>query len=237
MFNRIDEHDIEDFDRFSQGLMVGDELTQFKDRLVNDQELRDKYKLYKLLLDKVEANAATNDMLRIRFNRLNKHRLFTFKRFVWLAAASVLLLIVASKLFFSTSPNYKTYLFEEPGLSIEMGKSNTNKWSDFNAVFAEKKYENCISVLKSSLPNDTAVYYTGFCYEMLNRTDSAIVYYLRLKPSENALFKAKGNYRASILLLIQNKIEAGKELLVPIADDPTNPYCKKAKEMLKKING
>ncbi len=226
------------FDKYSQGKMGGEELNLFKRKLEDEPQFRDNYRFYKMIITKVQEEAALKESLKARFIQVEKRsRRFNLRR-IFFSSAAVLLIAVALFTYkYSRSGNdYSKYMFEEPGLSIKMGSNTVNKWAAFSTGYADKKYEDCISILSAYQSNDTAIYYSGVCYEYLHKTDSATYYYNQLENSTNTILRQKSNYRKAIIMLRGSDRLQGLTLLKNIANDPTNQYNAKAKEVIKDIS-
>ena len=80
MFNKLGDTDVEAFDRFFKGTMEEEELNAFKLRLANDASFMDSYLLYKMIVDKVRADAEVSAALRQRLFEVSKKS----KRLTWL---------------------------------------------------------------------------------------------------------------------------------------------------------
>ena len=238
MFNKLGDTDVEAFDRFIKGKMEEEELDTFKLRLADDASFRDSYLLYKMIVDKVKADAEENEVLKQRLFKVSKRA----KRNTWLkwltgAAAILILAFLVGRFWQPTSTYYSKYLFDEPGLPIQMSVNNDNSWGLFSNEFAKKDYGKCLLLLEKIGSNDTATYYSGICNEYLNHNDKAIQYYQLLYSSPNDLLKNKSMFRSAILLLNKNENEPAIKLLSQLSSTTNNPYSPDAMKVLDAING
>ncbi len=238
MFNKLSDADIEAFDKHIQGKMSEEEQNSFQQKLANDTSLRDSYLLYKMIVNKVKVDAEENEVLKQRLFKVSKRA----KRNTWLkwltgAAAILILAFLVGRFWQPTSTDYSKYLFDEPGLSIQMSVSNDNSWGLFSNEFAKKDYGKCLVLLVKIGSNDTATYYSGICNEYLNRNDRAMQYYQLLYSSPNDLLKNKSMFRSAILLLNKNENEPAIKLLNQLSSTTNNPYSPDAIKVLDAING
>lgn len=238
MFNKLGDTDVEAFDRFFKGTMEEEELNSFKLRLANDASFRDSYLLYKMIVDKVRADAEVSAALRQRLFEVSKKS----KRLTWLKwlTGTAAMLIISFFVIKSTrheQPDYSKYMFEEPGLTVQMTGNSENKWASFNNAFANKDYQECLVLLEKIGSNDTALYYTGVCNEFLKQNDKAAISYQELYASNNTLLRNKANYRNAILLLNSGDKSKATKLLNDISADPASPYKPEAMKVLEAING
>ena len=238
MFNKLGDTDVEAFDRFFKGTMEEEELNAFKLRLANDASFRDSYLLYKMIVDKVRADAEASAALRQRLFEVSKKS----KRLTWLKwlTGTAAMLIISFFVIKSTrheQPDYSKYLFEEPGLRVQMSGNDESNWASFNGAFAIKDFSGCLVFLEKFSDNDTAKYYTGICHEFLKKQDKAVANYEQLYNSTNTLLRDKAKYRSAVLLLNGNKKDRAIKLLNEIAGDPGNSYKPDAIKVLEAING
>ena len=237
MKNNISDIEIELFERFSSKLMSAKESEEFENTLKANPVLREKFLFYEILIEKVKDEAKISETLKARFKKANaRSKRFNLKRFLWGSAAAVLITLCLIAIKLNHKQTDKNYLFEEPGIVVKMDAANDFKWNSFNADYANKNYTNCVADLRVNLINDTAIYYSGICFEGLNNYDSAIVYYSRLVNSTNVVLRQKGNFRMGILLLNYGNKDQGIALLKSIASDSFNEYRNSAKEVIAKIN-
>jgi len=237
MKNSISDKEIELFERFSSKLMSAKESQEFENVLKSDPILKDKYLFYTILIEKVKDEAKISETLKARFKKANaRSKRFNLKRFLWGSAAAVLITLCLIAIKLNHKQTDKNYLFEEPGIVVKMDAANDLKWNSFNTDYANKNYKNCLVDLRANLINDTAIYYSGICFEGLNNYDSAIVYYSKLVNSPNIVLRQKGNFRMGILLLNYGNKDQGIALLKSIASDSFNEYRNSAKEVIAKIN-
>jgi hypothetical protein len=166
MFNKLSDTEVEAFDKFIKGTMEEEELNAFKLMLADDASFRDSFLLYKMIVDKVKADAEVTANLKQRLFKVSKKS----KRYTWLkwltgTAAVLVISFFAIKVTHHKQADYSKYMFEEPGLTVQMSAGTENKWASFNNAFAQKDYQECLALLKKIGSNDTAMYYTGVCNE------------------------------------------------------------------------
>ena len=229
MFNKLGDTDVEAFDRFFKGTMEEEELNSFKLRLANDASFRDSYLLYKMIVDKVKADAEVSAALRQRLFEVSKKS----KRFTWLkwltgTAAMLIISFFVIKSTQNRQPDYSKYMFEEPGLTVQMSGNSENKWASFNNAFANKDYQECLVLLEKIGSNDTALYYTGVCNEFLGKRDNAVSNYEKINQSKNVELKQKAELRTGILLLGTKDPVKAVFILNKIISDSNSVYRKEA---------
>ena len=237
MKNSISDKEIELFERFSSKLMSAKESEEFENTLKANPVLREKFLFYEILIKMVKEEAKIGESLKARFKKADiRSKGFNLKRFLWGSTAAVFIIVCMIFLRFNHKQSKNTYLFEEPGIIVKMNTTNDLKWNSFNTDYAYKNYKNCLVDLRANLINDTAIYYSGICFEGLNNYDSAIVYYSKLVNSPNVVLRQKGNFRMGVLLLNYGNKDQGVALLKSIVSDSFNEYRNSAKEVIVKIN-
>jgi len=238
MFNKLRDTDVEAFDSYLKGKMKEDELNAFKLRLANDASFRDSYLLYKMIIDKVKADAEVTATLKQRLFKVSKRS----QRYTWLkwltgTAAILVISFFAIKVTQHKQADYSKYMFDEPGLTVQMSAGTENKWASFNNAFAQKDYQECLELLKKIGSNDNALYHTGVCNEFLKQNEKAAISYQELNTSNNTLLRNKANYRNAILLLNSGDKSKAIKVLNEISVDTTSPYKPEAMKVLEAING
>ena len=238
MKNRLSEEDMETFDRYLKGRMDTNEIKAFHNNLADDPSLKESFLLYKMIVEKVKADAEVTESLKRRLYNVSKKskRNIWFK---WLSGMAAILIIsfFALRVIPQKQTDYGKYMFEEPGLTIQMTINTENKWGAFNNSFANKEYETCLKLLEKSGQSDTATYYSGICNEFLKHTHNALKLYQTLYNSKCVLIRDKAMYRSSILLLNDDKLLEATTLLRLIVADQNNPYKIDANKLLNDING
>jgi hypothetical protein len=201
MFNKLRDTDVEAFDSYLKGKMKEDELNAFKLRLADDASFRDSYLLYKMIIDKVKADAEVTANLKQRLFIVSKKS----KRYTWLkwltgTAAILVISFFAIKVTQHKQADYSKYMFEEPGLTVQMSAGTESKWASFNSAFAQKDYQECLKLLKKIGSNDTAMYYTGVCNEFLKQN---IIQHELIKDDEKKDIKPEIKYEDKYLTEIR----------------------------------
>ena len=238
MFGNISESEIEMFDKFSERSMSADEYEQFTELLSQDENLRNKFKLYQILVLKIAEDSATNELLKNRFVQVSQRsKVFYWIRLIVGAAAVIVLGFFGVKQFSNQKLDYTRYSFNDPGLPINMSTSDKSSWSQFSNAYAIKDYSECIKTLASIPSTDTSIYYRGLCNELKGNLDIAIQEYSKIQWNPSSIYSQKAAFRSAIIYLQKEDKSKAINSLERFNVDSNSPFKKQAEELLKLING
>ena len=225
MSEQFDHIDI--FDKYLHKQMTEEEASNFKERLKNEVDVRDQFQNYQSNIEIIIAKGVRNEMSEIVKENRKKSR-----KTIWLAAAS-LSLIVVSFLLFLPSKETSSDLFEEfykPYPNIITTRSVDEIQFGMRA-YSNGNFESSIQHLLNSKNSDTTNLYLGLSYLSINKPASAIEYFKKIEP--NSLFNEQKLWFIGLTHLALNNNDSAFYFFNKIQPDEFK--FDNAEELMKKL--
>lgn len=228
------------------------EQVEFEENLRNDPELRQEYKLRKEINeaiqedDVMELRDSLNQVMRkqsVFSNNSGKTYLISS-----IAAAIVLLLVISSRVFFSTDIANSTVLYDKyyetyPAImSFRSSNENAEEKNDLYNAFAgyEAKDYNQASyyfekIVRQDSTNYLSRFYMGICKIESDNLKEAEEYLSELTVKNNHIFREQAHWYLAMVYIKKDKQSKAREILHKIVQQ--NMVKKEeAKEILKSLN-
>lgn len=243
--------DIKYFDiiqKYFDGEMSSDELSEFNKQLESDKELGEELILYKELIEGIKK--FNEQKIRNKFKEIDleldtpplKAKGKKYKLAIYSIAASVAIIIGIS--FYNNMTNgtvalANKYWEEDRGIPTFMGECWDKELNEAMYLYKEEKYEEASAVLKNlrneKIKSDTISYYSGVTEYKLEHYKMAIVYFKEVLTFKESVYKEKADYRLALSYLADGDITKAKSILHRIASSENHLYKVQAKKILKEI--
>jgi len=203
--SNISQKDFELTERYFEGSMSENEITEFEDRLKKESELEQHLKEQRILLHAIEEQSLKNKLdnfheeatssIRILNPQETQNRSSFYSKLA--IAASLAIIIGVGGFFLINQPNatekvFATHFKPDPGLATTMG---TSSQYDFYEAMVDYKQENYIKALKkwkalliNNPKNDTLNYFVGVTHLANDNENSAIKYLIPVSQNKTSVF-------------------------------------------------
>ena len=233
-------------DRYLKGELKGDELQQFKHKIVSDTAFASEVKMVhageahtlEKLLETIQAEYEKGEAKIIK-GRFGKR---------YLAAASIVLLISLVSLFFLNqkprpeklfAQNFTPYILASNNLRGADSDSVKQLYKKVTLAYRQGSFEEAsglfLSLLKDNPDNQNLAFYLGNCYLALDEPQQAIKAFKKiLTSSEQNEFTSRSQWYLALAYLKNEDLNKAKDELQSIIE--YDGYQKdKAEELLKDI--
>ncbi|MFT4204757.1 MAG: hypothetical protein QM610_12700 [Chitinophagaceae bacterium] len=148
----------------------------------------------------------------------------------WLAAASVIALIILSGLLFFKKPKneklYMAYYRPDPGLPVVMGNDTKNNYTLYDGMIGykegndEKAIQKWKSIGDEKGYSDTLNYYIGIAYLHQASYPKALQYLQKVCGTQPSAYKEKATWYMALIHIKHKDWNAAKVLLSELKDIP-----------------
>lgn len=238
------------FDKYLNNELVGEELTDFEERLQNDSEFNEEFEIYKTLEDSLSSkfeNEEEETVLRntlsdlgskfIKEEEIQKKEtkvvpLFNYRKLMVAASIAVL---IGFFLFKNGTPVYGDYS-NHNSLELIVRGDNNESLLTAEEAFNAKDYNEALKQLTNLtgiLPEDIEIQlYIGICNLELNNFDEAGTIFNKISAGDSS-FASTGTWYKALSLLKQENLSGCKEVLKTIPESA--PEYSDAQELLDKL--
>lgn len=236
----ISQEQLENFERYFMQKMAASERDAFEHQLTKDSGLNEKFEDYKAMVFVVEESALKEkmddfhsdlDLGKGQVVALNKS-----KRFNYLVAASVALLIGLGGLWFFNQQNqslFDEYFTADPGLPTVMSNSDDYEFYEAMVDYKRKDYNSAIEkwgkLLAQKPQNDTLNYFLGSAHLANAQEDSSIIFLKKVAGNENSVFYSEANLYLGLVYLKMGQEDKAIDYL-------RKSNSKTAIELISKVN-
>ncbi|MGV3586442.1 MAG: tetratricopeptide repeat protein [Adhaeribacter sp.] len=254
-------------EQYVQGKLSGDLLAEFKNKLAADAAFRNDVALEQAVVRNLKA--AGRKAMRLQFENyhqeisqessryaptqaepswIDKVKEFINDKLAWLnakpywamAAATIILLVTSTLLFFNTKTSseeiYTAYYTPYPIETFRSAPSENNLAAEAATAYKAGDYQRSISLYKQLLAttaDEQALFYLGNAYLSAGLTQQAIsTYETYLQQYQE--FAPEAKWYLGLSYTQANQDSKAKKLFQDLAANPENEYSNKAKEILKK---
>lgn len=237
----LSEEELELIDNYLRNRLSGNALSAFNNRLQSDEDWKKKVEEVKLISLGI-SQASLEEKLSEFHRDITMPEIVTVKdrsRKKWLAAASVIGLMIISTVMILSKPEheklYGEYYKPDPGLPVVMseGKSNYTLY-DGMIYYKEGNYAKAIekwnTITDKTMYADTLNYYMGVAGMNAGNMELAITYLDKIAKKENSPYRQKAIWYLALMYIKQNNIPAAEPLLKKIDHIP------EAKELLQRLS-
>lgn len=221
------------FDQYLQEELSDAEKITFENELLENQELAAAFAAFKEANEQLEVkfgfeterNAFVDNLKSISEKQFSapKTKVVQFKPWMYMAAASVVLLFGVFVFNSNSNPSFNDYNQYENAYFTERGDAVANV-KQLETAFNDKKYQEAIPLFEALLKeNKTAElqYFYGVALLETNKTKEAEVVFNELK-SGNSIYKNKAIWSLALSKLKQKEYKVCKEILLTIPADYEN---------------
>ncbi len=243
--------DISLIDRYLNNQLAERELEQFHARLENDQEFNKLFEELRLLSQTLmmekkkevlhlldRPNHAVSD------DKTPTIQLLSKRKFIWYAAASILVLFSVKLLFFAPEQTDYLALFDSnyevyPNLihPIQRGKPDTIsiEIQAFRA-YEKENYQEAIDLFEQlqHYDSDLISFYLGNSYLAIKNNTKALLYYDKVSATGSTYYNQSLWYKGLTYLRME-EVETAKHIFESL-DSGNSTYANKAKKILQEIN-
>ncbi|WP_207492614.1 hypothetical protein [Aridibaculum aurantiacum] len=233
------ENELDLFDNYLSGSLEASDKLLFEHQLSENRALKNRFQVFKGLVEQVQNEAAIEHSLKARFRQLDKKK-SRKKWFFYSGIAASALMVLASVSIFSTRQqkvDISRYQVNEPGLPITMSVDNEANWQDIMQLFKAEQYDKAYALVAAKQQTDTALYFSGLFLELQGNRAGAMKKYKELQQFQHSsIFIQKGTYRQALLLWQAEQQEAAMELLKNIAADKGHFYQQQASDAVEALS-
>lgn len=136
----------------------------------------------------------------------------------------------------SNKRSIENFYPKEEGLPNYMGAKKTD-WDNLMKLYRANNLKDAFNVSEQILvqkpQNDTAIYFHGIISYELKNYKVANADYVKITENKASVFYYDATFRLGFTFKNLKKLKTSKQQFEQVADDANNPFCKKAKEVLK----
>ncbi len=234
---------MEQIEAFLDGAISKAELQQQADAL-GETDLDEKVEWFRNTQTAIEAAGLRNqlqDILPKPQHREARVVNLSSKRWVWAAAASVLLLVVGywGVTQFSSPGLYAEYEYVDPGLPVLMSQSDDYQLYDALTYYGEGNYavaEQKLLEIKAQYPeSDTLAYYLGASQLYQGKTGAAVQSLQKVAAANDSRFVQRAEWLLVLAALKEEDKARAKQLLQAILTTPDHEFRQKAQDLQKEL--
>jgi tetratricopeptide (TPR) repeat protein len=229
--NNIPQSQLEEIERFLQDEMDAEEEKHFLGRMEQDSVLQQQVEEIRLLMVAV-GEAVLQQKMNLYHGQVATPERRSIGRSRWLAAASVIIIILAAAFWFSGSPRTKQlfteYFVPDAGLITSMGTSDNYAFDRAMVDYKTGNYKAAIDAWQRLPQSDSTRYFIASAHLAATNADSAIVYFEKILSRKESPFYDEANWYAGLALLRLNKPKEA----IPFIKRSTH---KKKNELLSKL--
>lgn len=238
--NNISQEAFELIERYLNNELEGQALTDFEEKLQNDQSFREQVEDVRTISAGIERAVLKENMESFHSEMPPETPVININRrklFLKIAVAACFIFgFVLMFNYYQNDPNeklYQAYYTPDPGLPTVMGSSNEY---DFNEAMVDYKRENYASAIQKwsalyedSPGNDTLNYFLGMAFMASDEVDKAVPFLESVSTETESEFYEDALYYTGLYHLKKNNIELAKQYFNKI-------NTTKSKELLEKLN-
>lgn len=234
---------MEQIEAFLDGAISKAELQQQANAL-GETDLDEKIEWFQNTQTAIEAVGLRNqlqDILPKPQHRKARVVNLSSKRWVWAAAASVLLLVVGywGVTQFSSPGLYAEYEYVDPGLPVLMSQSDDYQLYDALTYYGEGNYavaEEKLLQIEAQYPNsDTLAYYLGASQLYQGKTAEAKQPLQKVATANDSRFTQRAEWLLVLAALKEKDTARAKELLQAILNTNDHEFLQKALDLQKEL--
>lgn len=184
-------------ERYLKDKLTEGELINFQNRIETEAGFKEKIKEVNLLIMGIEEAGVREKIEKLHNENFDSEKKSkTVKlitgRFMGIAASLLILIGIASFLYFQKMQNsklYNQYFQPDPGLATVMGSSGNYEFERAMVYYKDKKYKEAVTAWEKQLinkpDNDTLLFFLGHSYQSLGRQNQAQYYLKRIIDDKN----------------------------------------------------
>jgi tetratricopeptide (TPR) repeat protein len=235
---------------FLDGSLEKDKVEEIKARAKNDAEFADLIRLHKEINESIRDNELHNLRQILRKISVEKDTSmylisFPFRRIIKITAVFLFILIVgaaAAKWIFagySRSAIFEKYYFKyEPDVITRSGDLSKNGMENAQFLYQTGNYTECAEMLDELVRNDKqnflALFYLGLAKIELQKTNEAIINFLKIPPNWNSPYSIHRNWYLALCLIKTGQERQALPLLKRLSIEDEF-YSGRAKKIMSKI--
>jgi hypothetical protein len=233
------------FENYLNNEMLPEEQSEFEQKLQDDDELREKFRLYKESTGFLEARFSKEsinfkeNLKSVSSGYFNasqgqKSKIIAFRPWQYAVAASLVVLLGTWFFMQNTLPQYDDYNEHESAYFTERGSDDVNL-KEAQDFFNAKDYKNAVLAFEKSenLKNPELQYFYAIALIETSDFTKAEIFLNNIKAG-NSVYKFKAAWYLALSKLKQNKTEDCQLLLKQIPQDAED--FDKAQELLKDLD-
>lgn len=234
----ISQEDFERIDRYVKNLMDPKEKSSFEIELTQQPQLKNEVELHRKLIASLEVNTFIREKEYSTSNSLKPapfKNIVSFRR-VWLAAASVIIILTAAALWFILSPSkndrlYSSYYSIDPGMPTNMGAEEEYEFNRGMVDYKTGEYEQAISRWEKLYAEDSLNselnYFLGVAWLNLENVPKSAHYLDKVSPDTLSPFRQSAIWYLALANIKMNNNQKAAILLKSIPEYPAAPQLLK----------
>ena len=241
--NSGDEHTDTRLENYLLGDMKEQERTAFEEALKRDPALARALEEERMVHTLVQFGGRA--VLKQKLREINLNRKRKFRSRIWLAAASVLILLTTGLFFFlhngsiTDAALFAEYYHPEKDHLTQMGAPLETRLQHAMELYDNGKYAEALPLF-NSLPDSLPEYriariYAGICLLETNNIEEARELFENESAIPSPLYNSTARWYLALTYLKLSKREACRDLLKKLAAEHALVYGKLAAEMLKEM--
>lgn len=227
----IREQNIERFDAYVKGKLIGDDKALFEQELLEKEDLNADFKAYKAEVMLIKTLGIRDEMGQVMTSKSVTKKTGQRRWLIPLGVAAALVLVV---LFIRREQADSNAMFEEyfrPYPNAVTSRADKSDIGKALSAYEEGEYNQAISLLTGMKQSDTVVYYSAVSHLALKNAKVALQEFNSIETE--SLFSEPSIWYKGLSFLLMEEKDSVSFYLKQI--DVDNPNYKSAQEILKTI--